>query len=60
MLLSIHFAPASYLPRFQVVEMGYEHRNAYRRLKTESLIYRLFLNGEPPARFSLFGDWELF
>jgi len=48
--------PASYLPRFQVVEMGYEHRNAYRRLKIELIIYRLFLNGELPARFSLFDD----
>ena len=48
--------PASYLPRFQVVEMGYEDRNAYRRLKTELIIYRLFLNGELPARFSLFDD----
>ena len=48
--------PASYLPRFQVVEMGYEHRNAYRRLTSEVLIYRLFLNGKPPARCSPFDD----
>ena len=35
--------PASYLPRFHAVEMDYGHRNAYRRLKTELIIYRLFL-----------------
>jgi len=54
-ILTLTRTPAS-LPRFQVVEMDYEHRNAYRLLKIELLIYRLFLNGDLPARCHSFDD----
>jgi len=42
--------PVSDLPRLQAVELGYEHRNACRRLKNMLRVYRLVFNDEPSAR----------